>query len=84
VDDALCIGCEACLERCQFGALTMEGKSARVNDTRCVGCGVCVLACDQGALQLVRRPAEQVLPVPRTESDWRVVRAAARGIPLDA
>jgi len=84
VDDALCIGCEACLERCQFDALTMEGKCAHVNETRCVGCGVCVLACDQGALQLVRRPTEQVLPVPRTESDWRVVRAAARGIELDA
>jgi heterodisulfide reductase subunit A-like polyferredoxin len=84
VDDALCIGCELCIARCQFDALTMEDKIARVNETRCVGCGVCVLACDQGALHLARRPADQVLPPPVTEADWRVERAAARGIKLDA
>jgi electron transport complex protein RnfB len=79
VDDALCIGCELCIERCQFDALTMDDKIARVNETRCVGCGVCVLACDQDALHLVRRPADQVLPPPLTENDWRAERAAARG-----
>ncbi|MEW5720749.1 MAG: 4Fe-4S binding protein [Chloroflexota bacterium] len=84
VDDALCIGCELCVERCQFDALTMAGKIARVNEARCVGCGVCVLACDQDALHLVRRPADQVLPPPVTEADWRAERAAARGIRLAA
>lgn len=83
VDDALCIGCEACISECQFDALTMVDKVAQVNETRCVGCGVCVLACDQGALQLVRRPADQVLPPPRTENDWRAERAAARGLALE-
>lgn len=83
VDDALCIGCELCIERCQFNALTMGDQIARVNETRCVGCGVCVLACDQNAIHLVRRPAEQVLPPPVTENDWRAERAAARGIRLD-
>lgn len=83
VDETLCIGCEMCLARCQFDALTLEGKTARVNETRCVGCGVCVLACDQGALRLVRRPEDHVLPVPRTESDWRAERAATRGIRLE-
>jgi electron transport complex protein RnfB len=84
VDDALCIGCELCIERCQFNALTMDDKIARVNETRCVGCGVCVLACDQDAILLVRRPADQVLPPPLTENDWRAERAAARGFKLDA
>ncbi len=84
VDDALCIGCELCIERCQFDALTMDDQIARVNETRCVGCGVCVLACDQDALHLARRPADQVLPPPVTEADWRAERAAARGIRLDA
>ncbi|MCI0476071.1 MAG: 4Fe-4S binding protein [Anaerolineales bacterium] len=84
VDEAKCIGCELCIARCQFDALTMDDAIARVNETRCVGCGVCVLACDQDALQLIRRPADQVLPTPLTENDWRVERAAARGITLDA
>ncbi len=83
VDDEACIGCELCVARCQFDALTMEGV-ARVNETRCVGCGVCVLACDQDAMHLVRRPADQVLPPPITEGDWRGARAAARGIQLDS
>lgn len=84
VDDALCIGCELCLPKCQFDALAMDGKIVRVNETRCVGCGVCVLACDQDALRLARRPADQVLPTPLTENDWRAERAAVRGIKLDA
>lgn len=84
VDDAACIGCELCIERCQFDALAMDGKIARVNETRCVGCGVCVLACDQDALRLTRRPADQVLPPPLTEHAWRAERAAARGLKLDA
>jgi len=84
VDEALCIGCELCVERCQFNALTMDEKIARVSETRCVGCGVCVLACDQDALHLARRPADQVLSPPLTEADWRAERAAARGMKLDA
>jgi ferredoxin len=84
VDDAACIGCEWCLPKCQFNALAMDDQIARVNEARCVGCGVCVLACEQGALHLARRAADQVLPPPRTENDWRAERAAARGIKLDA
>ena len=83
VDRDLCIGCELCVERCQFDALSV-GETVRVNETRCVGCGVCVLACDQNAMCLVRRPADEVLPPPLTEADWRAERAAARGIKLDA
>jgi electron transport complex protein RnfB len=84
VNEERCIGCELCVERCQFDALMMDEKVARVNETRCVGCGVCVLACDQDAMHLVRRPADQVLPPPLTEADWRAERAAARGVKLDA
>ncbi len=81
VDDAVCIGCELCVPRCQFAALTVDG-SARVDEMRCVGCGVCVLVCDQDALRLMRRPAEQVLPPPLTEGEWRAARAASRDLDL--
>jgi electron transport complex protein RnfB len=83
VDEALCIGCGLCVERCQFDALSLEDV-ARVKENRCVGCGVCVLACPEGALSLVRRSAEEILPPPVTEADWRAERAAARGLSLDA
>jgi hypothetical protein len=38
----------------------------------------------QLALHLVRRAADEVLPVPETPLEWRAQRAAARGIDLAA
>jgi electron transport complex protein RnfB len=82
VDETLCIACEECIEHCQFDALTVD-TVAHVNLSRCVGCGVCVLACPSEALGLVRRPAEEVLPVPETMGDWFVQRTAARRVTED-
>ncbi len=82
VDTDLCIGCGACVDRCQFDALALDDV-VRVDDTRCVGCGVCVPACPVGALSLVRRPDDEVLPPPATKREWREQRAAARGLDLD-
>jgi hypothetical protein len=41
---------------------------------------VCVLTCAAEALVLVRRPAEEVKPVPQTATDWQRQRLAARGL----
>lgn len=78
VDDMICSGCEDCIQSCQFNALSMNDMLAKVDAVRCVGCGVCVLACSTGALGLVRRPEEEVKPVPQTHTDWNAQRAAAR------
>jgi ferredoxin len=83
VDEALCIGCEACVELCQFQALTLEGSVIQVNSLRCAGCGVCVSSCTEGALGLVRRPTGEVLPIPERESDWRAQRSTARGVDIN-
>jgi len=84
VDPEICAGCETCVSYCQFGALSLEPRDAyvQIDTTRCVGCGVCVPACPEGALTLVRRPEEEILPVPATHADWMAERAAARGIDL--
>jgi Na+-translocating ferredoxin:NAD+ oxidoreductase subunit B len=79
VEEAICSGCEDCIQACQFNALAMDGLLAKVNTVRCVGCGVCVLACSTGALGLVRRPEEEVLQVPIDHVEWNSQRAAARG-----
>jgi len=80
VDAAICNGCEDCIPACQFNALSMEDMVAKVDTVRCTGCGVCVLACSTGALGLVRRPEEEVKPVPHTHTDWEMARATERGL----
>ncbi len=83
VDEALCSGCEDCIAWCQFEALSIEKGLAAVDPVRCLGCGVCVSQCLEGALSLVRRPEEEVLPIPKTTADWGLQRAAARGLELN-
>jgi Pyruvate/2-oxoacid:ferredoxin oxidoreductase delta subunit len=59
VDNDLCTGCEECVERCFFVAITLS-KAAKSKDTKavidtekCFGCGLCVVACDFDALSMV-------------------------------
>jgi ferredoxin len=77
VDKAICSGCEDCVEKCQFGALHVDG-AALVDERRCVGCGVCVPACPTGALSLVRRPEEEIPAIPATLADWGSQRSTSR------
>lgn len=60
LDAGRCRGCRACLARCLFGALRLDGAGERVtvDRRRCYGCGVCRHACDSGALFL--EPRDQV------------------------
>jgi electron transport complex protein RnfB len=79
VDEMLCDACKNCLSWCQFDALKMA-DFVQVDSMRCVGCGVCVPACPSEALVLVRRPEEEILPIPETLSDWKTQRSSARGL----
>jgi len=85
VDPEVCVGCESCIEFCQFNALSLEPADPyiQISETRCVGCGVCVPVCPDGALALIRRPEDEVLPIPETHDDWLQERADARGIDLN-
>ena len=79
-DEMLCNGCEACIGTCQFNALSMDGPLVKVDPIRCTGCGVCVIACSAEALGLVRRPEDQVKPVPQSPAEWGTLRASERGL----
>jgi Pyruvate/2-oxoacid:ferredoxin oxidoreductase delta subunit len=85
VDPEVCVGCESCIEYCQFEALSLEPADPyiQISEIRCVGCGVCVPVCPDGALELVRRPDDEVLPILETHDDWLQARAEARGINLN-
>jgi Fe-S-cluster-containing hydrogenase component 2 len=45
-----------CLDRCFFGALSIDDESDRavVDPKKCIGCGVCTLTCPQETLKLFR------------------------------
>ena len=51
VDEDLCTACEACVERCQMDAITVD-EAALVNLDRCIGCGLCVTDCPTEAITL--------------------------------
>ena len=60
-DPEACTGCENCLERCFFGAISMKDDMARVDPQKCLGCGVCTVVCPTEALRLKEiRPADFV------------------------
>ena len=54
VDASLCTSCEACLERCYFGAISMEGEddTSIVDSGKCMGCGLCLVTCPEEAISL--------------------------------
>jgi len=83
VDDGLCVGCGACLDRCQFGALSLADGAAEVEPARCTGCGLCVTTCALEALRLERTPEAEGQRPPATILHWMRDRAADRGISLD-
>jgi len=80
VDAEMCIGCGDCLERCQFGALSVPDDICVVDYDRCVGCGLCATVCPTDALHLERRP-EGLVP-PADIKEWMVQRAQGRGISI--
>ncbi len=77
-----CIGCEDCVERCQFGALSVPDDVCVVDYARCVGCGLCVAACPSDALCLERRSEDETPPFPANDREWTAWRAQERGISM--
>jgi len=77
-DPDLCSGCEICLDRCSFNAITMEDGLCQVERSSCYGCGLCISTCDTGALSLVQKSSEELAPPPSDDEAWRRIRAASR------
>lgn len=77
VDDEECIACGACVDACPFGALALE-DTAVVDTLKCTGCGVCIPTCPTDALTLVRRPENEIKPVPENHTAWASERATSR------
>lgn len=62
VDPDLCTGCEACMDRCFFGAVTLEGQTAQVDADRCMGCGLCQVPCPTEAMSMIEVRETDFIP----------------------
>jgi Na+-translocating ferredoxin:NAD+ oxidoreductase subunit B len=58
LNEATCVGCGVCVDRCQMEALEMADGKARLDPDRCIGCGLCVSTCPTHALTLERKPKQ--------------------------
>jgi len=80
VDDALCVACGICVDRCQVGAMSLPADVAVVDRARCIGCGLCVTGCTSQAVRLIPLPAEQVVDPPADFDAWEQARLHHRGL----
>lgn len=65
VDNEACTGCEECIERCYFGALTMQNDDeakASVDAEKCVGCGLCGVVCPADAIHFDEAHSADFIP----------------------
>lgn len=54
-ENEACTGCEACVDACPLGLITMEQGYPVADLSVCIGCGVCLVPCPTGAARLKRR-----------------------------
>lgn len=81
VDQETCSGCETCVERCEMGAVKMNGDGlSEIDSDRCIGCGLCVTTCPEEAFRLVPKPEAKHRTPPADTAEQMIRLAEKRGI----
>jgi Pyruvate/2-oxoacid:ferredoxin oxidoreductase delta subunit len=63
VDADACTACETCLDRCYFGAITVEDEETAVVDAdKCLGCGLCQVTCPTEAISMEEVRTQDFVP----------------------
>lgn len=50
IDEAKCVGCEACIDSCPVGAIAKSGAICKIDAEACVDCGACEGVCPTEAI----------------------------------
>lgn len=79
VDEAECVGCETCVDRCQMDAIEVADELARIDLKRCIGCGLCVSTCPSGAMRLVKKSEDALYEPPKNGMETYMRIAQERG-----
>ncbi|MHC4745065.1 MAG: 4Fe-4S dicluster-binding protein [Planctomycetota bacterium] len=69
IDKEACVGCEECLERCYFNALSInedDEPKAQVAEENCVGCGLCAYVCPSEAIHFNEAHTPDFIPASKT------------------
>ncbi len=56
-----CLGLGTCKNVCQFGAIEIENKLARINEAKCTACGMCVKACPKNIIKILPKSSNYVV-----------------------
>lgn len=85
-----CIACGACIDKCPFEALVLEGDTVDVVPNRCTACGLCVKVCPTDAIKVERPPKGERIkhtpgearpkPVKKVQKEPEVSIADYRGV----
>lgn len=62
VDLDACVQCNACTDRCVFGAQSRESGVIKFHQDKCYGCGLCVSTCASNAIRMVLRTGQSKNP----------------------
>jgi len=80
VDEALCTGCETCVDRCQMEAVEVVDGISTVLLNRCIGCGLCVTTCPTEAIQLIKKDDDRLYDPPKSGVETYMRIMQERGI----
>jgi len=62
VDAETCSGCETCLDRCYFDAISVDDDIAVIVEENCMGCGLCAVTCPEESITLKEIRSEDFIP----------------------
>lgn len=78
LDEAQCISCGLCVERCPVNAISQGDDVPAVERVSCIGCGACATGCPSGAIELQLKPEPEIIAPPTDYATWEEERRLQR------